>query len=57
MQAATTNAYRLREMRAEPDLRIIDPLDERWVNFKTIELLVIDLPTVWSKDSVSQCKL
>ncbi len=56
-QAATTNAYRLRDMKAESDLRSVDPLDERWVNYEDMECIVVDLPTVWSKDSVSGCAL
>jgi hypothetical protein len=52
MQAATLNAYRLREMKAEPDLSDVDPLDEKWANFDASVPLAVDLPTVWSKDSV-----
>jgi len=48
------NAYRLREMKAESDLQNVDPLDERWVNIDVCEHIAVDLPTVWSKDSVSE---
>ena len=47
------NAYRLREMKAEPDLCNVDPLDERWLNINISERIAVDLPTIWSKDSVS----
>jgi hypothetical protein len=40
-------------MKAEANVRNVDPLDERWITYEVEEPIVVDLPTVWSKDSVS----